>query len=99
MKHAVLSLDQINANLKELPGWSVNGNQLEATYTFKTFADTMDFIQKVGVLAEQMNHHPEFCCSYTKVSFSFCTHDVGNQITDTDVEMAKKISELAKVQR
>ncbi len=51
---------------------------------------------QVAIEAEVMNHHPEFYNSWNKVSFSFCTHDVGNKITDADIAIAAKISALAE---
>jgi pterin-4a-carbinolamine dehydratase len=43
-----------------------------------------------------MNHHPEFHNSYNVISFSFCTHDVGHKITDTDIKLAERLNEIAK---
>ena len=93
-KHTVLTEEQIAKELSDLPDWSVTNGNIEATFTLATFKDAISFIDQVAVLAEEMNHHPEFCNSYNKVSFSYCTHDVGYKITNTDVEMAMRISEI-----
>ena len=58
--------------------------------------DAIAFIVEIAIEAEVMNHHPEFHNSYNIVSFSFCTHDVGHKITDTDIKLAEKISETAR---
>lgn len=94
-KHKILTTSEIESDLKNLPDWSVVGSNIEASFDFKTFRDAISFIVQVAIEAEVLNHHPEFYNSYNKVSFSFCTHDVGNKITDADIEIAAKISNVA----
>lgn len=95
-KHKILSAAEIESELKNLKDWSVKGSNIEASFDFKTFRDAISFIVQVAIEAEVMNHHPEFYNSYNKVSFSYCTHDVGHKITDADTEMAAKISKIAR---
>jgi 4a-hydroxytetrahydrobiopterin dehydratase len=95
-KHKILTKAEIDAELKRLADWSVKGANIEASFEFKTFRDAISFIVQVAIEAEVLNHHPEFYNSYNKVSFSFCTHDVGNKITDADIEIASKISDAAR---
>ena len=94
--HKILDDKAINQALTHLPGWTLNGLNIEAKFAFKGFRDAIAFIVQVAIEAEVMNHHPEFFNSYNNVSFSFCTHDVGNKITDTDIKLAEKISETAR---
>jgi len=96
MAHKVLDPEEIKKALAELPDWSVDGNNIEAKFAFHNFRDAISFIVQVAIEAEVMNHHPEFHNSWNIVSFSFCTHDVGNKITDADISIAKKISESAR---
>ena len=96
MAHKVLSEAEIKSGLKDLKDWSVKGSNIEASFEFQTFRDAIAFIVQIAIEAETMNHHPEFFNSYNKVSFSFCTHDVGNKITDADIDIAKKISVAAR---
>jgi 4a-hydroxytetrahydrobiopterin dehydratase len=95
-KHKILTKAEIDTELKRLSDWSVKGANIEASFEFKTFRDAISFIVQVAIEAEVLNHHPEFYNSYNKVSFSFCTHDVGNKITDADIEIASKISDAAR---
>ena len=95
MSHVILSESQIDEGLSALPGWSYRAPNIEAKYEFDNFRDAIAFIVQVAIQAEVMNHHPEFHNSWNKVSFSFCTHDVGNKITDTDIALAKHIDETA----
>ena len=94
-EHKILVEAEIGHALKSLPGWSVRAGNLEAKFSFHGFRDAIAFIMQIAIEAEVMNHHPEFHNSYNIVSFSFCTHDVGHKITDTDIRLAQKISEAA----
>lgn len=93
--HKILTASEIENELKTLKDWSVKGPNIEASFEFGGFRDAISFIVQVAIEAEVLNHHPEFFNSYNKVSFSFCTHDVGHKITDADIEIAGKISALA----
>lgn len=94
-KHKILTQSEIQSELKHLKDWSVNGQNIEASFEFRSFRDAISFIVQIAIEAEVVNHHPEFYNSYNKVSFSFCTHDVGNKITDADIDIASKISNTA----
>lgn len=93
--HKILDEHEIAEALKGLPGWSVKAGNLEAKFAFKGFRDAIAFIMQIAIEAEVMNHHPEFHNSYNQVSFSFCTHDVGHKITDTDMKLAAAINMAA----
>lgn len=95
-KPKILTESEIQSELKGLKDWSVKGQNIEASFEFRTFRDAISFIVQIAIEAEVMNHHPEFYNSYNKVSFSFCTHDVGNKITDADIGIASKISQAAR---
>ena len=95
-KPKILSESEIKAELNHLKDWSVKAGNIEASFEFKGFRDAISFIVQIAIEAEVMNHHPEFYNSYNKVSFSFCTHDVGNKITDADIAIAAKISDTAR---
>ena len=94
-QHKILTESEIKDALAKLPGWSHKGKNIEAEFAFQNFRDAISFIVQVAIEAEVMNHHPEFFNSWNKVSFSFCTHDVGNKITDADIAIAAKISAAA----
>jgi 4a-hydroxytetrahydrobiopterin dehydratase len=85
-----LSESEINAELKNLPGWSVENGKLHKTLQFKSFLDAFAFMTKVAITAEAMNHHPEWSNVYNKVTVDLVTHDLGG-ISTFDFELAKKI--------
>ena len=95
MAHKILSDSEVETALKGAVGWTRNGENIAKTFTFETFRDAIAYIVLVGIEAETMNHHPEFHNSYNIISFAFCTHDVGNKITDTDIKLAERLNEIA----
>jgi 4a-hydroxytetrahydrobiopterin dehydratase len=79
--------------LENLKDWYFNENGIEKKFVFKNFTDAMDFMVKVGVLSEIMNHHPELFNVYNKVNIRLSTHDAGG-VTDKDFKLATQIEEL-----
>ncbi len=77
--------------MEQIDGWEYTNNALEQRFTFADFAAALAFINKVGVVAEELNHHPDISNSYNKVTLRLSTHDAGG-VTEKDIELAKKIS-------
>ena len=75
-----------------VPGWTKENNALVRTERFKDFNEALAFIVRVGLLAEQSDHHPTITKTYTEVSLLLTTHDKGNTITDKDYDLAEKIN-------
>lgn len=74
--------------------WQTNQNQLTKTFTFQSFNEAVDFINKVAKIARSMNHHPTITNTFITVKISLSTHDADDTITDKDREMAKAIDAL-----
>jgi 4a-hydroxytetrahydrobiopterin dehydratase len=62
-------------------------------FTFKNFSEAWGFLSRVALLAEKLNHHPEWSNVYKKVNIILTTHDAGG-ISSRDIEMAKKIDKF-----
>ncbi len=88
-----LSTQDLRAGLKELPAWGIKEDKLHRDLKFKNFVQTWGFMTQVAMLAEQMDHHPEWFNVYNKVSIDLTTHEVGG-ISSRDIELAKKIDAL-----
>jgi len=73
--------------------WSEVDGALERTFVFENFREALDFVNRVGELAEAENHHPDIAISYNKVTLRWWTHTAGG-ITDRDRELAEKTSAL-----
>jgi 4a-hydroxytetrahydrobiopterin dehydratase len=74
--------------------WTEEENQLTKTFKFKNFIDAWAFMSKVAIVAEKMNHHPNWSNVYNQVTIKLSTHDAGNTITDLDRKLAKEIDAL-----
>ncbi|WP_017729996.1 4a-hydroxytetrahydrobiopterin dehydratase [Nafulsella turpanensis] len=74
--------------------WKEENNQLSRTFTFKDFVEAFGFMSKVALLAEKMDHHPNWSNVYNKVEINLTTHDAGNTVTDKDRELARQITQL-----
>lgn len=89
-----LETAQIEAALKDLPGWAYEGSALRRSYRFGNFSEAMAFIVKVGFIAERLDHHPEIRNVYSSVDLAVQSHDAGNAVTAKDVEFAEAVSSL-----
>ena len=75
-------------------GWRVKDGKLHRAFTFPDFTTAFDFMTKVAIEANTMNHHPEFYNLYNRVTIDLVTHDEGDTITDLDLQLAMKINAL-----
>ena len=74
--------------------WKEENNSLTRTFEFKDFSEAFAFMTRVALIAEKMNHHPEWTNVYNKVSFKLSTHDAGDTVTDKDRKLAAAIDKL-----
>ena len=74
--------------------WKEINNKLTRTFVFKNFSEAFAFMTRVALIAEKMDHHPEWSNVWNKVSISLSTHDAGNTITAKDRELATAIDAL-----
>lgn len=74
--------------------WKEENNTLKRTFKFKNFIEAWSFMTKVALIAEKMDHHPDWSNVYNTVNITLSTHDEGNTITAKDRELAKRIDEL-----
>ena len=74
--------------------WQEKNNALYRQFTFKDFSEAFAFMTRVALLAEKMNHHPNWSNVWNKVEITLSTHDAGDIITDKDRQLAKAIDEL-----
>jgi 4a-hydroxytetrahydrobiopterin dehydratase len=88
-----LTSDEYEAFLRqELIGWTaVEAKAIEKEYTFKNFQAALDFISKVGQIAESEGHHPDiFLHDWNKVKLTLSTHAIGG-LSENDFILASKI--------
>ena len=90
----VLTEPEIDAALRNLPGWARKAGAIERVFQFDDFAQAMVFVNKISDAAEAANHHPDILVNYNKVTLTLVSHDSGG-VTQRDVRMAGKINDVA----
>jgi 4a-hydroxytetrahydrobiopterin dehydratase len=90
------SEEQITTALKTLPGWTRVAGRSAITKSWKwtDFNEAWGFMARVALLAEQMNHHPEWSNVWSKVDITLSTHDAGG-LSDLDLKLAAAIEKIA----
>ena len=84
---------EINAQLEGISGWTVENEKLHKEFQFDSFVEAFGFMASVALIAESMNHHPEWFNVYNRVTVDLATHDAGG-ISALDFELAEKIDAL-----
>ena len=85
---------EISAQLDGISGWTVENEKLHKEFQFDSFVEAFGFMVRVALIAESMNHHPEWFNVYNRVTVDLATHDAGG-ISALDFELAKKIDALS----
>ena len=89
-----LSPDEVRDALASLPGWSLENEKLRREFQFADFVRAMGFMTQAALVAEAMNHHPEWFNVYGRVVVDLTTHSAKG-ITELDVTLAARMNELA----
>jgi 4a-hydroxytetrahydrobiopterin dehydratase len=92
---ASLSRPQFENYLGQVPDWAVVGDKMiERLFQFKNFAQALEFVNKVGTIAESEGHHPDiFLHGWNKVKITLRTHAIGG-LSLNDFIVARKIDEI-----
>jgi 4a-hydroxytetrahydrobiopterin dehydratase len=93
MRHAALDESAITALLAALPAWQRNGEAIERQFIFTNFSEAWGFMARVALLAEKMDHHPNWSNVYKTVHIALTTHDAGG-LTAKDRMLAEAIGHL-----
>ena len=101
-KRTLLSATQVINGLAQLNGWKLHGDgaevAIEKTYVFKSYLQTLSFVNAVAFLAEQHDHHPDMLVRYQRCSVRFQTFDVQG-ITRLDLACAALVDALLQQAR
>jgi 4a-hydroxytetrahydrobiopterin dehydratase len=98
MQGAKFSPEEVESRLQSVSGWSVDsgGTRLVKQWRMKDFASALAFLQRIGQLAEKLDHHPDLHLErYRFVRVELWTHAAGG-ITALDFLLAKQIDELSQ---
>jgi 4a-hydroxytetrahydrobiopterin dehydratase len=88
-----LSEAEVQALLPKTKGWSVVNGKLHREITCKDFVTAFGHMTRVALIAEKMDHHPEWCNVWNKVVVDLTTHSVQG-ISDYDFQLAERINEV-----
>jgi 4a-hydroxytetrahydrobiopterin dehydratase len=93
-KRSRLSPDEIKPKLAALQDWSIAAEKLHREYRFASFVEAFGFMTSAALVAESMNHHPEWFNVYSTVRIDLSTHDA-RRITQMDFDLAEKMEAIA----
>jgi 4a-hydroxytetrahydrobiopterin dehydratase len=89
-----LNGDALDKMKSQVSGWQVvNDHHLEKNYPFPDFKTALDFVNRVGEIAEQEGHHPDLYLSWGKVGVKVWTHKIDG-LTESDFILAAKMDQL-----
>ena len=74
--------------------WTEENNTLSREFKFKNFSEAWGFMNQVALIAEKLDHHPNWSNVYNTVNITLCTHSEGNTVTDKDREFARLVDAL-----
>lgn len=91
-----LDIDVARRHLEQTPAWNLldDGGQIQRTFRFSNFRESLDFVREVGELAEQERHHPEIAFGWGYATISLRTKKIKG-LHENDFIMAAKIDRLA----
>lgn len=93
MERKKLNREEIETHLSGLKDWTAADEKLAKKFNFDNFADALLFVNKVGEIAERLDHHPDVLFGWGYAEFFITTHDAGG-LTEFDFALAKKIEDI-----
>ncbi|WP_245997434.1 4a-hydroxytetrahydrobiopterin dehydratase [Streptomyces armeniacus] len=86
--------DEIEARLRELPGWTRVGHEISRSFRIR-YHGGVAMIVHVADVVRQMGHHADIDLRWDLVRFGITTHDAGNRLTEADFDLARRIDRIA----
>ena len=75
--------------------WEIIDNQLTRVFIFPDFKKAFSFMTEVALIAEKMDHHPDWSNCWNKVTIRLSTHEAGNIVTKKDYDLASSIDAIS----
>lgn len=96
MNREKLSPEDVASKLSELNTWVLDEEKrvISKRYSFENFAEALEFVNKAGKIADEMDHHPDIKLGWGYAEFEITTHDRGG-LTEFDFALAEKIEKLS----
>lgn len=90
----ILTEEKIKEKLQAYTGWEFKNESLVKTYRFSDFMNALQFVNKAGIIAESLDHHPDILIHYNQVTFTSTTHSEAG-VTEKDFNLIKEIEKQA----
>ncbi|MFH9731508.1 4a-hydroxytetrahydrobiopterin dehydratase [Streptomyces sp. NPDC017260] len=90
-----LSQKEIEERLAELPGWSLEDGRLTRSYRLGSHFAAAAMVVHIAQTQEELDHHSELTLGYDTLSLAVHTHSAGGAVTEKDVELARRVEDLA----
>ncbi len=84
---------EISEHMKRLPDWELGEDRILRTFRFADFVEAFGWMSSVALVAESLNHHPEWRNVWATVEVELSTHDAGG-LTELDMKLAAKMDAL-----
>ena len=93
---SLLDQQKLEEEVATLDDWQLaeDGKSIAKTFVFKNFVHAFGFMTRCALVAEKINHHPEWSNVYKTVNINLTTHDAGG-VTELDIQLAKKMDALS----
>jgi 4a-hydroxytetrahydrobiopterin dehydratase len=94
---AILQQNEVQGLLDNIPDWqsAEDGKSISRAFRFSDYGQTMAFVNKVAVIAEQQDHHPDMLVSYNRCTVTYTTHSAGG-LSRNDFICAAHINAIAE---
>lgn len=86
----LLTEKEISSGLAGLEGWERDGEEIKKIFVLRNFVDSMGLVNRIALLSERADHHPDILIRWNRVSVSLSTHSEGG-ITEKDLTLAEEI--------
>jgi 4a-hydroxytetrahydrobiopterin dehydratase len=90
-----LAQKEIEEQLVELPGWSLDGDRLARTYRLGSHFAATGLVVHIAQVQDELDHHSDLTLGYNTVALTVNTHSVGGAVTELDLTLARRVEELA----
>lgn len=93
MQAQKLAEQEITNRLKTFKDWKVEKGKLHRVFQCKDFITAFGYMTRIALVAQEMNHHPEWCNVWNKITVDLSTHSLGG-LSNLDFELAAKIDQI-----
>lgn len=95
MPAAPLPENEIENRLRELPGWTLEGDRIARTYRLPSHFAAAALTLHIARIQDELNHHSELTLGYHTVALSVNSHDAGGKVTEKDLALAARVEAVA----